>query len=532
MTSGPTAAAILALALSAVLTPAPAAAQTTGEARLSDDWAGWIYLDQGGDLPVRARLGNDSALLDLPHLSRFGLPARVVEEGPGLRLDVDLDGTPILLVAPSREGVTIKGRVRIGDSTEGDFWLHRSALELDRGDPEPRTACTGSYRFPDGRKVTVFARGWNELRYFDGATGRQGTLFATSDSTFFTGEAEYVPTVVTGSVLCRRNGTGGVLGWSEPEGDWSWGEPAGFRERELRFESEGAELVGTVLLPPGEGPFPAAVTLGGSNWTTRASIRGESESLASNGVAVLIFDKRGHGESGGDQTVPFATIAADARSGAEALRSLPEIRDDAVGVFGRSRGGWPAPLATAGSSAFAFVVLFVPSGRTPAEQETYRRLAVLEDAGATPAALRKAKRYLDLMYSWLRTGEGWEAYEAALWELSDAEFSVLGGSDTPDPSSWEWNQLNAHFDPFPYWEHVRIPVLAIFGEDDRSVETSVSLPRISAALARGGNSEVTLLAIPGVGHSLRTGLGPQLHLSTGYAQEVWPTVREWLAQIH
>jgi uncharacterized protein len=226
----------------------------------------------------------------------------------------------------------------------------------------------------------------------------------------------------------------------------------------------------------------------------------------------------------------FSVSAADAASGAAMLRALPEVRSDAVGVSARSRGAWVAPIAAAEEGVFDFVLAFVPPGRSPAEQETYRRLAALEATGASVPELRDARIYLELMHSWVATGRGWEAYRAALDGISDPWFEILGGADAPDPEIWRWSMLNAHADPFPAWERVTVPVLAIFGEADRSVETAVSAPRIRAALARAGNADVEVVVVPEVDHSLRLGSSLPPHLRPGYGPAVWSTVHRWLGR--
>jgi hypothetical protein len=59
-----------------------ACGREASDSALSDDWAGWIYLE-GSDLPVRARLSAEASLLDLPHLQRFGLPLTVSDPDAG-----------------------------------------------------------------------------------------------------------------------------------------------------------------------------------------------------------------------------------------------------------------------------------------------------------------------------------------------------------------------------------------------------------------------------------------------------------------
>lgn len=66
----------------------------------------------------------------------------------------------------------------------------------------------------------------------------------------------------------------------------------------LAFESAGTTLAGTLYLPAGPGPHPALVTHFGSDRWTRASSAWARPWLE-RGVAVLSYDKRGVGRSGG-----------------------------------------------------------------------------------------------------------------------------------------------------------------------------------------------------------------------------------------
>jgi hypothetical protein len=71
-------------------------------------------------------------------------------------------------------------------------------------------------------------------------------------------------------------------------------------EQSVRFfESDGARLAYSLDLPPGAGPFPAAVIGHGSGRVTRDQLKWFSDRLLAAGFATLRFDKRGVGESTG-----------------------------------------------------------------------------------------------------------------------------------------------------------------------------------------------------------------------------------------
>jgi hypothetical protein len=66
----------------------------------------------------------------------------------------------------------------------------------------------------------------------------------------------------------------------------------------------GAAIHGTLYLPSRRQPVPAIVVAGGSVQTTRRiwEYRGWGSTLAARGIATLVYDRRGQGESTGDTT--------------------------------------------------------------------------------------------------------------------------------------------------------------------------------------------------------------------------------------
>ena len=73
----------------------------------------------------------------------------------------------------------------------------------------------------------------------------------------------------------------------------------GLRSAQVRFRSGGATLAGTLMMPPGRGPRAAIAYVTGSGPTTREYLPELQALLLHDGVAVLAYDKRGVGASGG-----------------------------------------------------------------------------------------------------------------------------------------------------------------------------------------------------------------------------------------
>src|SRR5262249_45407482 len=154
------------------------------------------------------------------------------------------------------------------------------------------------------------------------------------------------------------------------------------------------------------------VVLGGSNWTTRASIRRDADAFAALGLAALVYDARGVGESTGDSVCSFEDSAADARAAVDALAARPDVDPKRIRPFGRSRGGWIAPLAASRRRDVAFLVLAVPPAISPEKQETTRRLGEFRAAGHGEAEQREAREYLDLLWKAIDSQEAWDRYAA------------------------------------------------------------------------------------------------------------------------
>ncbi|MGH8882976.1 MAG: alpha/beta hydrolase family protein, partial [Stackebrandtia sp.] len=97
-------------------------------------------------------------------------------------------------------------------------------------------------------------------------------------------------------------------------------------EEEVSFLVSGTPTVlsGTLLRPAGTGPLPAVILAHASAWHHRDVYRAFAHWLVTAGVAVLIYDRQGHGSSTGDPDAALRTNAA----GVEAAIDFLAERDD------------------------------------------------------------------------------------------------------------------------------------------------------------------------------------------------------------
>lgn len=142
-----------------------------------------------------------------------------------------------------------------------------------------------------------------------------------------------------------------------------------FHAADATIETGTVTLAGTLLTPLEENPAPAVIIIPGSGAATRNGswnmYRNIAEYLVQHGIAVLIYDKRGVGNSTGDwESESFDERAQDVAVMVKYLQSRPEIDPNRIGLIGHSQGAYIAPLAVAKySSEVKFVVMLAGSGQ-------------------------------------------------------------------------------------------------------------------------------------------------------------------------
>jgi pimeloyl-ACP methyl ester carboxylesterase len=306
------------------------------------------------------------------------------------------------------------------------------------------------------------------------------------------------------------------------------------------FAGHRATLKGTLFLPEGKGPHPAIVLLHGSGALTRYSFGPYPHFFTSLGLAVLVYDKRGTGESSGTP-MQIASAEAltrlpgtyypndlehDALAALRYLRGRPEINSRKIGLWGSSEGGMLATQVAAHSRDVAFVIN--SSGFMGPLWQTllYQVEADLRANGASGSDIRGA---LDFTQRWLsvaRTGRGFAAYQMQRQALLAAKKRWFYWWDEGFASlaqmQWTWRHILA-FDPLAALRKVTCPVLGVFGERDLSTDAVTATKNMKDALSAAGNRDFTLKIFPNAGHSLG-----EMPSGSRMAPGVFETLRSWL----
>jgi uncharacterized protein len=136
----------------------------------------------------------------------------------------------------------------------------------------------------------------------------------------------------------------------------------GVERKDIEFDCRGDNCVAW-LYPASAAPdcAPLVVMAHGLSGTRRDGLGPFAERFAAVGIAALVFDHRGFGDSGGEPDLFHpARQLEDWRAAIAYARSLPGIDPGRVATFGSSMGGGNALAAAAEDSKIAAAVSQVP----------------------------------------------------------------------------------------------------------------------------------------------------------------------------
>jgi alpha-beta hydrolase superfamily lysophospholipase len=111
------------------------------------------------------------------------------------------------------------------------------------------------------------------------------------------------------------------------------------RQQPVQFQSLNDQLKGVFFLPATGDKFPALIICHGAG-DFKENYFELCECLARRGVATLVLDMHGHGESGGERFhVNMEEWVADVRAAVGFLSAHPDVGSGRIGAFGISSGG-------------------------------------------------------------------------------------------------------------------------------------------------------------------------------------------------
>ena len=267
-------------------------------------------------------------------------------------------------------------------------------------------------------------------------------------------------------------------------------------DESVTVPSIGFNLAATITRPAGAASAPAVILIGGSGPTDRDEtiagipIFGQiARDLVAAGFAVVRYDKRGIGQSGGRaESVTIADYAEDARQVLFWLERQKGIDKERIALVGHSEGGLVAML-TAGRErgrVSAMALLGTPSANgnevVLEQQKNLLAKMPIDDAQRTEKMQLQEK-----INNAVIKGTGW----------GDIPVAARRAADTP----WFFSFLT--FNPERAMNETRQPVLIVQGDLDAQVAAHHADKLAAMARDRkGAKTPVEVVKVPGVNHLL------------------------------
>ncbi|HEX8879403.1 MAG TPA: alpha/beta hydrolase [Candidatus Acidoferrum sp.] len=324
-------------------------------------------------------------------------------------------------------------------------------------------------------------------------------------------------------------------------------KPYPYREEQVTFANPKSQvsLAGALTLPPGPGPFPAAILIAESGPQDRdETVAGHrpflvlADHLTRKGIAVLRYDKRGIGKSTGNfDQATTEDFASDAAAALAYLKSQKEIDARKIGLIGHSEGGIIAPMIASRSSDVAWMVLLAAPGLKGEDVMLLQSELILKAAGFDDDRIANARNFNRQSYDLARKEKDPQALEAKLTDLIDS----AGMSTTLPPTTLKpqarmmtspWFRFFLDYDPVPALEKTRCPVLALNGDKDLQMAPKENLAQIQKALQEGANNDFQTKELPGLNHLFQHALtgSPTEYggIEETFAPEALNTISDWI----
>lgn len=327
--------------------------------------------------------------------------------------------------------------------------------------------------------------------------------------------------------------------------------PFPYTIEEVIFQNGQIKLAGTLTLPQGEAPFPAALLISGSGLQDRdETIFGHkpfwviADYLTRAGIAVLRVDDPGIGKStphpNSPTTLDFAT---DVEASVAFLKKDDRIGQ--VGLIGHSEGGAIAAIVASRNDDISFVVLMAAPGVLGSELLYKQNERILDAMGMETERKQELLSLLDQLFKTLTLNIADDELRKQIVEIARKQFEVNGISeDMLDETQVNaavqqvlnpWMRYFLDFNPQLVLRDVKSPVLALNGELDVQVDAEQNLTGIISALKQGGNPNLTIHRFPKLNHLFQhatTGLvNEYAMIEETISPEVLELIRDWVLSV-
>jgi len=282
-----------------------------------------------------------------------------------------------------------------------------------------------------------------------------------------------------------------------------------YREEEVGFTNQAAghKLAGMLTIPAGPGPFPAVVLLSDAGPQDRNGTVGNfaplgalGDYLTRRGIAVLRFDDRGVGQSGGQVQSTTSDLVSDAQAGLNYLRTRPELNFNQLGLVGHGEGGNVALLAATMPLPPSFVIGLAPYGLTGEDIALQQQEATLKalqiPADQIAAVVKRQQSMFEIIRQTPDNGQAQAIVANMLRQNNAALDNATAQASAAEMVSPRYRYYLT-FNPSETLNRITCPVLLLYGAADTILNPDNNADAIQKAMK---NKDVTVKKLAGVNH--------------------------------
>lgn len=278
----------------------------------------------------------------------------------------------------------------------------------------------------------------------------------------------------------------------------------------LTIKNDGISLSAHIYKPSTDGLHPAIVLLHGSSTNLKSNYAFDADYFARLGFEVLIFDKRGNGESTGNYYLSnYDDLIADAIVCLETMYRRESVDKDRIGLWGFSQGAMLLPKIVSKTSIPKFLIAKSPEICSVSEAAAFSDSLRIVSSGNSEINGQIAAESHRSVEKMIREAKSHEEVEAYIHQNAlDNNFMNETGLredisiDIDEFKGFYWQGRKEHFTPF--WESISIPALVLFGGRD----SFVNAKKNASILKNLNNENIETKFFPMANHNLKKTFNP------------------------
>lgn len=298
-------------------------------------------------------------------------------------------------------------------------------------------------------------------------------------------------------------------------------------KQEMTFTSAGAQLNGTLYYPEGRRKLAAVVVLHAAGEPSQNAplYTHLKQMLPPLGIAVLVFDRRGTGKSGGGEhgKEDFDVLSSDGVAAFQMLSKDPRIDPKRIGFWGLSQGGWLTLLAAKKEPSAAFAIAVSAPMVTADVQMNFATANILSTKGYPKSVIDQAIAARGAVDAYVRGKTDRATAERALHSVEQQPWFKLiyleGNMDDPD-----WRQQISS-DPMRSVKGTQVPTLLVYGQEDMWIPVGDTVRMLTATKTQHPN--ITTKVIAGATHEMMLGTGPKDEMDPALFPKFAPDAPEY-----